>query len=233
MKWSPTIPCALVTLLSLLVTVPPALAGYVSVPATAGGAFSVKVTSLKEARFRFTIRQQHDFSCGSAALATLLTFHYDDAVSEEEVFKAMFDTGNQEKIRKEGFSLLDMKNYLEINSYQAAGYRVTLDRLSEIGVPAIVLINIKGYKHFVVVKGVSKKDVLVGDPALGTRVIPRAEFEPMWNGLIFVILNQKNLAKNHFNRDQEWHVKVKAPLGVALSPSDLAGVTMLLPGVLR
>jgi len=233
MKWSQTTPYALSILLSLLVPAPPALAGYVSVPTTAGGAFSVKVTSLKEARFRFTVRQQHDFSCGSAALATLLTHHYDDAVSEEEVFKAMFDTGNQEKIRREGFSLLDMKKYLETNNYQAAGYRVTLDRLSEIGVPAIALINIKGYKHFVVVKGVSEKDVLVGDPAIGTRVIARADFEPMWNGLIFVILNKKNLAKNHFNRYQEWHVKAKAPLGVSLSQNDLAGVTMLLPGVMR
>jgi uncharacterized protein len=233
MKWSPSLCCIFLSFLPLLVSALPAQAGYVLVPGTSGSAFSVKVTSMKEARFRSTIRQQYDFSCGSAALATLLSYHYEDLVSESDVFKAMFDAGNQEKIRREGFSLLDMKKYLESNGYKAAGYRVSLDRLAEIGVPAIVLINIKGYKHFVVVKGVSQKDVLVGDPAMGARTIPRADFESMWNGLIFVLLNKKNVAQNHFNSDQEWHVKVKAPLGGALSTSDLATVTMMLPGVLR
>ncbi|KAF0219264.1 MAG: peptidase C39 bacteriocin [Geobacteraceae bacterium] len=224
---------ALLIILPLLIAASPARAGLVSVPGVSGGAFTVKVTSMKEARFRSTIRQQHDFSCGSAALATLLTYHYEDTVSEQEVFKAMFDTGDQEKIRREGFSLLDMKNYLEADGYRAAGYRVSLDRLAEIGVPAIALINIKGYKHFVVVKGVSAREVLLGDPAAGARTVTRTEFESMWNGLIFVILNKKNVAVNHFNREQEWHVKANAPLGLALSSSDLASVTMLLPGVLR
>lgn len=193
----------------------------------------VNVTSVKEARFRSTILQEYDFSCGSAALATLLTYHYEDKVSEQDIFKAMFDTGDQEKIRRNGFSLLDMKNYLEANGYRAAGYKVSLDRLAEIGVPAIVLINIRGYKHFVVVKGVSSKMVLLSDPAAGARTVPRAEFESTWNGLIFIILNKKNVAQNHFNRDQEWHVKEKAPLGLALNAGELANMSLMLPGVLR
>lgn len=211
----------------------PVHAGIVTVPAVSGGGFTVKVTSMKEARFRSTILQEYDFSCGSAALATLLTYHYEDKISEQDVFKAMFDIGDQEKIRRNGFSLLDMKNYLEANGYKAAGYKISLDKLAEIGVPAIVLINIKGYKHFVVLKGVSEKRVLLSDPAAGTRTVPRDEFESMWNGLTFIILNKKNIAKNHFNRDQEWHVREKAPLGLALSQSELANVTLMLPGVLR
>lgn len=233
MNRSPTTYSALLSLVPLLIAASPASAGYVTVPGASGGAFSVKVTSMKEGRFRATVHQQYDFSCGSAALATLLTHHYEDAVSEADVFKAMFDAGDQEKIRREGFSLLDMKNYLEAAGYKAAGYRVSLARMAEIGVPAIVLLNIKGYKHFVVVKGLSAKEVLVGDPATGARAIPRDEFQSMWNGLIFVVLDKKSVARKHFNSDQEWHVKVKAPLGMALSPSDLASVTMLLPGVMR
>ncbi len=41
-----------------------------------GGSYSVPVTSLKAARYRTTVPQQHDFSCGSAAVATLLTYQY-------------------------------------------------------------------------------------------------------------------------------------------------------------
>lgn len=232
-KWFPKIFGAFFILLPFLFVISPVQAGTVMVPGVTGGAFMVKVTSIKEARFRTTIHQQYDFSCGSAALATLLTYNYEEPVTEQEVFKSMFDKGDKEKIRKEGFSLLDMKNYLEANGYKAAGYKTTLDRLSQIGVPAIVLINIRGYKHFVVLKGVSAKTVLVSDPAAGAKIILRGDFESTWNGLIFIILNKKNVAKTHFNRDQEWHVKEKAPLGLALNPSELASVSLMLPGVLR
>lgn len=233
MKLFPAIFRVFFVLLPVFLTISPVEAGTVMVPGVTGGAFMVKVTSIKEARFRTTVHQQYDFSCGSAALATLLTYNYEEPVTEQEVFKAMFDKGDKEKIRREGFSLLDMKYYLEANGYKAAGYKVTLDRLSQIGVPAIVLINIRGYKHFVVLKGVSAKTVLISDPAVGAKTVPRADFESTWNGLIFIILNKKNVAKNHFNRDQEWHVKEKAPLGLALNPSELANVSLMLPGVLR
>lgn len=224
---------AFTVLIQFIYGMAPVQAGTILVPGVTGGAFTVGVTSIKEARFRTTVHQKYDFSCGSAALATLLTYNYEEPVTEQDVFKAMFDKGDKEKIRREGFSLLDMKNYLEERGYKAAGYKVTLDRLAQIGVPAIVLINIRGYKHFVVLKGISEKSVLVSDPAVGAKTIPRTEFQSMWNGLIFIILNNKNVAKNHFNRDREWRVREKAPLGMALSPSELATVTLMLPGVLR
>jgi len=210
-----------------------ARAGTVTVPAVSGGGFTVMVKSIKDARFSSTIHQQYDFSCGSASVATLLTYYYEDTVSEQDVFKAMFDIGDQSKIRAFGFSLLDMKNYLEVKGYKAAGFKISLNKLKEIGVPAIALINIRGYKHFVVVKGVSAKMVSLSDPAAGSRTVPRAEFESMWNGLAFIILNRKNIAQSHFNNRREWHVYEKAPLGLALSLSELANVSLMLPGVLR
>jgi len=214
----------------LLVMPSLSLAGVVTVPAATGGDLSVKVKSLKELRFRTVIRQQYDFSCGSAALATLLAYHYEDKITEQDVFKEMFDRGNQEKIRREGFSLLDIKNYLGAHGYRADGFRTSLDKLAAIGVPAIVLINHNGYRHFVVVKGISQREVLLGDPATGLKRMARADFEPMWNGILFLIRNKKDEAQSTFNRSSEWSVQAKAPLGVALSNSDLARVTFLLPG---
>jgi predicted double-glycine peptidase len=207
-------------------------AGTVVVPGVSGGNFTVgKVTSLKEARYLSTVHQRYDFSCGSAALATLLTYHYQDTVSEQEVILWMYKQGDRAKIRKEGFSMLDMKHYLEANGYRADGFYVTLDQLAEAGVPAIVLVNIKGYNHFVVVKGVTDKRVLVGDPSAGIRIVPRDEFVKMWNGLVFIIRNRNILTQNNFNRMEEWrHVREKAPLGLALRDSALANITMLMPG---
>lgn len=216
--------------LLLAITPSLSLAGFVTVPAATGGTLSVKVKSVKELRFRTVLKQQYDFSCGSAALATLLAYHYEDKVSEQDVFKEMYDKGNQEKIRREGFSLLDIKNYLVGRGYRADGFRTSLDKLGTIGVPAIVLINHNGYRHFVVVKGISEREVLLGDPAAGLKRMARADFEPMWNGILFLIRNKKDVAQSTFNRSGEWSTHGKAPLGMALANSDLARVTFLLPG---
>lgn len=220
-----------IIIICLLLAMPSlSLAGVVTVPAATGGDLSVKVKSLKELRFRTVIGQQYDFSCGSAALATLLAYHYEDRVTEQDIFKEMYEKGNQEKIRREGFSLLDIKNYLGARGYRADGFRTNLDKLAAIGVPAIVLINHNGYRHFVVVKGISQREVLLGDPATGLKRMARADFEPMWNGILFLIRNKKDVAQSTFNRSGEWSVHAKAPLGVALSNTDLARVTFLLPG---
>lgn len=205
-------------------------AGTVVVPGASGGDFSFHVVSLKESRFKTTHRQQYDFSCGSATLATLLTYHYEDPVSEQEAFKAMFEAGDQEKIRRDGFSLLDIKNYLQRRGYQANGFRTSVDKLEQIGIPAIVLINQDGYRHFVLIKGVTPTDVLIGDPSRGVRRILRSEFESMWNGLFFLIQNRMGVARRHFNQASEWEVFTGAPLRRVLENHELAHITWLVRG---
>ena len=49
----------------------------------------------------------------------------------------------------------------------------------EEGLPAIVLLNDRGYRHFVVVKGLRDGRVLLGDLARGTRAMSRARFEAL------------------------------------------------------
>lgn len=179
-----------------------------------GGRFTVPVTSLKEARFRATMRQQFDFSCGSAAIATLLTHQYGVAVTEQVVFESMFATGDQQKIRREGFSLLDMKRFLRSRGFDADGFVQPLDKLAEAGLPAIVLVAEKGYHHFVVVKGLRDGRILIGDPATGTRSMSRTNFESIWvNRLLFVIHNHQQSAV--FNDARDWRAAPTAPLASA------------------
>ncbi len=205
-----------------------ASAGSVAVLDGAGNTYSIPVTSLKEARFKTTLKQQYDFSCGSAALAALLTFHYRHPVTEQEVFQHMYGHGDQEKIRRVGFSLLDMKRYLETFGYSADGIRGSLDTLVDWGVPAIVLMNDRGYRHFVLVKGVTADRVLIGDPASGTRTITRAEFAPMWNGILFFIRNHTDVATGFFNRDEEWRLTASAPVEGAVRQEGLLSNPLLL-----
>jgi uncharacterized protein len=191
--------------------------------------YTVRVASLKEAKFRRTIKQQYDFSCGSAALATLLTYHYGQPVTEAQVFQFMYERGDQLKIRREGFSVLDIKDYLESHGYNADGFETSLEKLGEVGVPAIVLVSDNGYHHFVVIKGLHPDKVLVGDPAIGARVIPRPEFERIWvSRIVFVVTNKRDVST--FNASAEWTSGV-APLGLAISRQALANTMVFVRGL--
>lgn len=185
----------------------------------------VSVVSYRDIPFRTVVRQRYDFSCGSAALATLLRYHYDRNVGEEQVFRAMYAAGDQDAIRRVGFSLLDMKRFLEASGYEADGFRLGLADLAEMNKPAIVMINTAGYKHFVVFKGTDDGRVLIGDPALGLKIYTRDEFTAMWNGVAFVVREPAD----RFNQASEWRPWNRSRPGQALPNNSLAELTRELP----
>jgi predicted double-glycine peptidase len=198
-----------------LLAAAPITCSAASFAALGGADYAVPVTSIKQARMLGTTLQQFDFSCGSAALATLLTYHYGFPITEREVFEEMYVAGDQQKIRREGFSLLDMKRFLEARGFQADGFEQPLDKLLEANIPAIVLLVENGYHHFVVVKGIHGDRVLLGDPATGTRAIGRAQFQAIWKKeLLFVIHNRMEQAR--FNRAEDWRVAPSAPLAAGV-----------------
>ena len=197
----------------------------VSVVSNGPGNYTVHLTSLKEARFKSTIHQKYDFSCGSAAVATLLTYQYGYPVNEQVAFEEMYTHGDQAKISKEGFSLLDIKRFLAANGFEADGFKVPIEKLAQENLPAIVLIDEKGYHHFVVVKGMRNDRLLVGDPARGTRVMSTAKFMTLWkNDLVFVIHNRRNLAV--FNSPNDWRVAPGAPISNAIDRNGLYNTVM-------
>jgi len=177
-----------------------------------GGAltFATPVSSLIGRRFETVVRQQFDFSCGSAALATLLTFHYGDPQTEQAVFLGMWRGGDRALIRRQGFSLLDMKRYLAGRGLPADGYRVSAAQVARASVPGIALIDFNGYRHFVVVKGIDGRSVLLGDPSLGLRRESLRTFARQWNGVLFVLNTRPEEAKRHFNQAADL---VRAPGG--------------------
>jgi predicted double-glycine peptidase len=203
----------------------PAPAQTAYLPSIGMGDVTLPLTSLRQARLASTLIQQYDFSCGSAAIATLLTHHYGQPVSEQTVFEEMYANGDQQKIQSEGFSLLDMKRFLASRGFEADGFEQPLDKLTEARVPAIVLINDNGYHHFVVVKGVQADRVLIGDPSQGTRALPRRDFDALWtNRLLFVVHNRMESAR--FNLAVDWRVAPRAPLASGVGREGLAGIAL-------
>jgi len=152
------------------------------------GVVTKNVVSMHESRYEHITRQQTDFSCGAAALATILKYAYDWPVTEEEVIKGLLEVSDQKVVRERGFSLLDIKRYLEMIAMRGRGYRIGYNDLANVRVPTIVLLDIQGYRHFVVLKSVTSEKVYVADPALGNRTMTRAEFEKGWNGIVFAVI---------------------------------------------
>jgi predicted double-glycine peptidase len=137
----------------------------------------------------------------------------------------MFMRGDQKKIRKEGFSLLDMKRFLAARGFKADGFKLPLQKLADAKLPAIVLVAEKGYHHFVVIKGVADGRVLLGDPATGTRSLARPVFEQIWtNKLLFVIHGASQVPA--FNRVADWRAAPAAPLASGINRDGLSVVTL-------
>ncbi len=203
--------------------------GAVAIPG-AVGSIGVPVADLQSMRFRSVVRQRYDFSCGSAALATLLTYHYGLPTTEKETFSHMYELGDPQRIQAQGFSLLDMKRYLDSRGIPSDGFRIPLAALEELGVPAIALVEIDGYRHFVVIKGVDDGRVLVGDPALGLKTYGKREFETLrTNDILFLIRDRVDTARERFNPPAAWTAVTPPPFDTALERESLAGFLLTLP----
>lgn len=175
-----------------------------------------EVKSIKDLRFRNIVRQTKDYSCGAAALATMLTYYMGRETSEEEVLRGIVKQADQkemDKIQKTGLSLLNLKVFVESIGFQAAGYRLPPKSLEKVGRPAIALIQYKGYTHFVVVKGASDEKVFIADPVLGNLERNLSEFSHMWGGILLFLADPDK--ENPLS--QPFSVAYRVPKGTLLS----------------
>lgn len=143
------------------------------------------VRSLMELRQDRVVVQQWDLSCGAAALATLLNFQHNDPVDEREIAVGLM--GREEYVEnpdlvniRQGFSLLDLKRYVDGRGYEGIGYgKLTLEDLIE-RAPIMVPIKTNGYNHFVIFRGIAGNRVLLADPAWGNRTMLADAFKKAW-----------------------------------------------------
>lgn len=151
------------------------------------------VLSLKEMREAGVVMQKWDTSCGAAAMATVLTYHFDDPATEREVAQGLLRQTEPLKVRHQGgFSMLDMKRYAQDRGYKAMGFKqLSFEDLRYLEGP-IVPINLHGYSHYVVYKGLTLDDkVWLADPAYGNRILSRKRFEGVWiDGMTFTLIKE-------------------------------------------
>lgn len=145
------------------------------------------VQSFKELKYKHIVPQTRDFSCGAAAMATLMTSYFGKETDEIEVLDEVLFKADEEtaaRIMNKGLSLLDLKNFGEKRGLVGQGLRMKPEDLETLDRPAIVLVNFRNYSHFVVIKGVSKGKVYLADPARGKWMRTVEEFGELWNGIL-------------------------------------------------
>lgn len=158
------------------------------------------VESVNELRFKNVVKQKYDMSCGSAALATVFQYNYNDDISEEEIIDMIMKLKNINSLQnKEGFSLLDLKMAAEFFDYTAYGLKGSVESLQQLHLPMIVLLNSPRGPHFVVVRKIDDEFVQVADPALGNQTLKVSEFKSQWNNILLAIENKNKVLKNNFN----------------------------------
>ncbi|MEH6758506.1 MAG: C39 family peptidase [Parasphingorhabdus sp.] len=194
-----------------------------------GGDYAVGVMTYWDIPFRSVVRQRYDFSCGSAAVATLLTYHYDLPTAERTPFKAMWDLGDKEAIKKVGFSMLDMRSYLQSIGYRAEGFKLEPGQLAQVKRPVIVLLDLNGFKHFVVVKGQTKDQVLVGDSVLGIKKYSTKDFYKYWNGIVLAIVDGPIQKLPTYNLAGDWSPWAPAPTDQVSATASIGDLTTHLP----
>lgn len=149
-------------------------------------------------QFQGIVRQAYDYSCGSAALTTLLNGYVGTQLDEQQVMSGLMKFGETDKIvERRSFSLLDMKRFVSALGLESGGYRGEFKDLVNQDQPAIVPISYAGFKHFVVYKGYKNGRVYVADPALGNISFEERRFQDIWeNNTLFLINVPEQYRKN-------------------------------------
>jgi len=144
-----------------------------------------KPFSYAELKFGVTIRQAFDFSCGAAALATLLTYYWDLPTTELDVMKLLrsrYPEQDWKTLQEHGFSFDDLIWASEKLGFEAQGAEVSAGQVAELDGPVIVHLDKGKFQHFSVARAAKAGHVFLSDPVVGTVTMSVGEFEKQYTG---------------------------------------------------
>ncbi len=154
--------------------------------------FQKRNRSWREIRIQNIVMQGADYSCGAAALATILRYYWQDNITEEKVLHTIneFLTIAELKDRMEnGLSMEDLRRAAVDMDYLSEVGTITFHELTQSKVPLLVGISADGYDHFVVVRGVFQNRVYLADPIRGNIRVPVNLFVTQWQkNAVLVVL---------------------------------------------
>ena len=141
------------------------------------------VESWQDLQSKNVVMQQRDYSCGAAALATILRYGWGEDVDEADTLRALNQLLSPAEIEdriQHGFTMYDLRRLAYALGYETAVGRLTLDDLAGTKIPLLVAIRLKKIDHFVVVRGIADGRVYLADPIRGNLRVPATEFQSQW-----------------------------------------------------
>lgn len=131
-------------------------------------------TTWQEIKKHNVIKQDIDYSCGSASLATILTYFYNQPTSEAQIVQDL-------ALDKQMASFQDLANVSGKYGFTGKGIVTNYESLKKIKIPAIVYLNHNRTDHFSVLRAIDDNNVYLSDPSWGNRTLTRKQFEKIWN----------------------------------------------------
>lgn len=150
------------------------------------------VKNARQLRNENVVMQQRDFSCGAAALATVLNYYWGENVSETALLLIIANLLSREELEDRvlnGLTLTDLKNVAQIGGFTAVLGKLTIEKLADTKLPLVVAITVNNYDHFVVFRGMDDEYVYIADPIFGKKKELIATFAEQWqqNAILAVI----------------------------------------------
>ncbi len=129
------------------------------------------LADVEDLLFADVSRQSHDYSCGPAALSTLINGTIEGpSVSELEV---IVTREASEEGDEEGFSLLDLQQAAGKLGRRAEWRKIAPEILPRLSQPVILLTGLNSpFPHFVVLKGFRDQVAFLADPSRGNIRVP-------------------------------------------------------------
>ena len=129
------------------------------------------------------VMQRKDFSCGAAALATMLNYYFGQEVSEQAIIDSIIAKSSEAEIeilKTEGFSFTQLRDEAVRRGFETEIDTFPLDRIHKFPIPMIVYVEKHGFKHFAVLKGVRNGEAFLADPSRGNLQLHFDEFVKEW-----------------------------------------------------
>ncbi len=165
--------------------------------------------SYRDLRYEWVVGQAEWYTCGAAAVATLLTYYYNIPTTEAEALELaerfMRAAGREPG---HGLTALALKQTLEAKGIPTKGFRVTPQALADYfargGLPLIVHLT-QPQKHFVVALGIVEDHIVLADPSWGQSINPFWTLvkERGYSGVVLVPIPPPHLLYQIRERQQE------------------------------
>ncbi len=132
-------------------------------------------------------RQEYDYSCGSATLATILKYYYGFQVEEKDVLDDILKSKGFDVSKKillengeTNLSFFDLSEFSQRKGFKAIGLAIDMDSLKNLKVPVILFVKVRKDEHFTVYKSMDENYVYLADPSFGNIKVSISKFKEMF-----------------------------------------------------